>query len=210
MNNYPARNRPSLPKTKLSMVSPESSRNLPEKGRSKRGWLLICAFTLMADSIFPSGALAAVCGEPGTCIVLVRLIGPDGFCRKPPQGGLSGYGLTDISGYDYSCEYLQTIYAGTISNCFYPQGMYQVYYYKLFWDKAAAGWRLLSSANSYYTIGDSSHTPPPPVPGEIVFYDNVNFSKLPKGCSDLPSQQPTLSPSPDTGKPECANGASLE
>ncbi|MBU2459475.1 MAG: hypothetical protein KKB29_03900 [Nanoarchaeota archaeon] len=164
--------------------------------------LLACAFMMLSATI-PARAVAAKCGEPGTCVVLVRTINVETFCRKPNQGGLSGYGLTDISGYDYSCEYLQATHVGGVNNCFYPISMYSVVYYKWSWERST-GWRLFSSTGSYYTVGDSGHMPLPPVPGEIVSHNYVNIQKLyPNGCSDLPFQQPDQIPNFDIGKPEC-------
>lgn len=182
-------------------------------GKESNSWpspllvvLLACMFMVLseASSVW---AFTAECDEPGTCVVLVRYLGNDVYCRKPGQGGMSGYWLDDVSGYDYSCEYPQTTHVGSVDNCFYPTGASYVAYYKWHWNGAT--W-ISVGRGTYYTIGDSGHTPLPPVPGEIVSHSFVNIPKLyPNGCVDLPSQQPDQPPNSDPGKPECNDQALL-
>lgn len=178
-----------------------------QEGKKKAQWwwlvLMGCAFVWVGESsdVFAM-SFTEKCGEPGTCIVLVRIIGSESYCRKPPQGGASGYGYYSISAYDYSCEYPQFTMVGQVSNCLYPTAFYLVHYTKWHWN--GRSWTNAWNAASYYTVGDSGHTPLPPVPGEIVSHNYVDIPKLyPNGCSELPSQQPDQTPNLDPGKPDC-------
>lgn len=164
--------------------------------------MLACVFAMDTVRTFSALAFDTKCGEPDTCIILVRSTSDNIYCHKPGFGGLAGYLLEDVSGYDYNCEQPQKTRVKAVS-CFYPAGRYDVTYYKWYWNGTT--W-MRGMVVGHYTIGDSGHTPLPPVPGEITGTDYVDIRKLyPNGCADTPPPQPTAIASPDTGKPECSD-----
>lgn len=158
--------------------------------------VLVCTLVLVLDGASQVvRASTANCGEPDTCIVLVRAIGRVVQCRY------DSYLLEDVSGYDWSCEDPKKTRIGAAEICLYPGAYYNVSYYKFYW--IGYKWEY-TGVVAHYTLGDSSHTPLPPVPGEIVSSQLVWIPTLyPNGCADLPKPISDNTPNPDPGKPDC-------